>query len=35
MNTRCPVCRHDVRDLQPSVVIRRNGESSGMHSHTG
>jgi hypothetical protein len=35
MNTRCPVCRHDVRDLQPQIVIRRNGESSGMHSHTG
>jgi hypothetical protein len=35
MNTRCPVCRYDVRDLQPQFVIRRNGESSGMHSHTG
>jgi hypothetical protein len=35
MNTRCPVCRHDVRDLQPSVVIRRNGESDSMHSNTG
>lgn len=35
MNTRCPVCRHDVRDLQPQIVIRRNDENSGMHSHTG
>jgi hypothetical protein len=35
LNTRCPVCRHDVRDLQPQIVVRRNGEGSGMHSHTG
>ncbi len=35
LNTRCPVCRHDVRDLQPEIVIRRNGEGDRMHSHTG
>lgn len=35
MNPRCPVCRHDVRDLQPEIVIRRNGESDRMHPHTG
>ena len=35
MNTRCPVCRHDVRDLQPTFTIRRNGQGDSMHSHTG
>lgn len=30
MNPRCPVCRHDVRDLQPQIVIRRN-ESNRVH----
>jgi hypothetical protein len=35
LNTRCPVCRHDVRDLQPEIVIRRNGEGHRMHPDTG
>lgn len=30
MNPRCPVCRHDVRDLQPQIIIRRN-ENSRVH----
>lgn len=32
MNTRCPVCRHDVRDLQRGGVNVNNAESSGLHS---
>lgn len=35
VNPRCPVCRHDVRDLQPTFVIRRNGEGNRMHPDTG
>lgn len=35
LNTRCPVCRHDVRDLQSPIVIRRNDEGYRMHTHTG
>lgn len=31
LNTRCPVCRHDVRDLQPHIVIRRNDEDRRVH----
>ena len=31
MNTRCPVCRHDVRDLQPQIIIRRNAEGNRLH----
>ena len=31
VNTRCPVCRHDVRDLEPEIVIRRNGEGNRVH----
>lgn len=32
MNTRCPVCRHDVRDLQRGNVNVNNAESSGLYS---
>jgi hypothetical protein len=35
VNPRCPVCRHDVRDLQPTFVIHRNESSDSLHSHTG
>ena len=35
LNPRCPVCRHDVRDLQPQFVIRRNAESDRLHPDTG
>jgi len=32
MNPRCPVCRHDIRDLQSTASVSHN-EDSGMHSY--
>ncbi len=31
MNTRCPVCRHDVRDLQSNRANQNNAQSDRMH----
>jgi hypothetical protein len=31
MNTRCPVCRHDIRDLQSNRVNQNNAQSSRLH----
>lgn len=31
-NPRCPMCRHDIRDLQPSVV-ENNNEGSRVHTN--
>lgn len=33
INPRCPVCRHDIRNLQPTATVTHNAESSRLHSN--